>query len=150
MSQDLSHNLSHLVSFFCQVVELSITYDIFTDDSPEFDFPPVPSQAPPTSRSGAAGAHGSVGSYSSAGSDPSHKVCVVNNRSRHELVGTHVRCISKWCFAPQDTQTSVRVRGGNRKWAPGFHPDVTCLLLWTDGEAPSGITTLTVSSRYGL
>ena len=58
------------------MVELSISYDVFNDDSPEFEFPPVPHQTstPPSSKLGGAGAHGSVGSYSSANSDPAQKV----------------------------------------------------------------------------
>ena len=50
----------------------------------------------------------------------------------------------------RDGVTSLRIKGGSRKWSAGFYPELCCLLQWVDGEPPSPITSLSFSSSYGL
>ncbi|XP_040574021.2 syntaxin-binding protein 5 isoform X1 [Lepeophtheirus salmonis] len=44
----------------------------------------------------------------------------------------------------------LRVRQGQRKSGIGYHPELICLTPWVNGEPPSPINCITVSSAYGL
>ena len=43
-----------------------------------------------------------------------------------------------------------RLRIGAQKKAPGFHAELVCLTPWVNGEAPTQISCLELSSNYGL
>lgn len=49
-----------------------------------------------------------------------------------------------------DGETCVRVRSGSRKWSPGYHPELCCVLQWLHGEPPPPITSMSYSSKFGL
>ncbi len=50
----------------------------------------------------------------------------------------------------QENITSLKVKGGTRKWGPGYQPDLCCLLIWIDGEPPPLVSSICINSRYGL
>ncbi|ELU03639.1 hypothetical protein CAPTEDRAFT_91323 [Capitella teleta] len=106
------------------VLEISIVYEIYDElESPELEYPPAPPNKP--SLSSVSQQSGSLGSYSSSASDANTKVSVRPN-------------------------TSVRVKGGTRKWSAGYQPELCCILTWIDGDAPPPITNITLNSSYGL
>lgn len=103
-------------------LEVSIVYEIYDDlDSPDFECPP---KSTPSLSVISQHQSGSIGSYSSNTSD-SHSV-------------------------KMDTGTALAVKSGCRKYGPGYHSDLVCLLNWIDNEHPGVITNVSVNSSYGL
>ncbi|CAB4069147.1 STXBP5 [Lepeophtheirus salmonis] len=48
------------------------------------------------------------------------------------------------------SSSSIKLRQGQRKSGIGYHPELICLTPWVNGEPPSPINCITVSSAYGL
>ncbi|XP_052242226.1 syntaxin-binding protein 5-like isoform X2 [Dreissena polymorpha] len=128
-------------------LDVSIVYEVFDDlDSPDLDFP-KPSLA-------VMGQHqqsgGSMGSYSSNASDsgkqskPSLSLMAQQQKS-----GGSMGSYSSDC-ARSEPLTALKVRGGARKWSPGYQCDLVGLLTWNDNEHPGNITSICVNSNYGL
>uniref|UniRef100_A0A0L8GKI6 V-SNARE coiled-coil homology domain-containing protein n=1 Tax=Octopus bimaculoides TaxID=37653 RepID=A0A0L8GKI6_OCTBM len=46
--------------------------------------------------------------------------------------------------------TALKVKPSQRRWNPGFQPDIVCLLAWIDNEHPGNVTSICVNSSYGL
>ncbi|XP_017782470.1 PREDICTED: syntaxin-binding protein 5 isoform X5 [Nicrophorus vespilloides] len=49
-----------------------------------------------------------------------------------------------------DRKDILRVRAGNHKKPVGYQVQLVCITPWSNGEAPSNITSLTINSSYGL
>lgn len=64
---------------------------------------------------------GSLGSYSSSASD-----------------------------STKEYSTALKVKPSQRRWNPGFQPDIVCLLAWIDNEHPGNVTSICINSSYGL
>ncbi|GAB1606340.1 syntaxin-binding protein 5-like, partial [Argonauta hians] len=64
---------------------------------------------------------GSLGSYSSSASD-----------------------------STKEYSTALKVKPAQRRWNPGFQPDIVCLLAWIDNEHPGNVTSICINSSYGL
>ncbi|XP_013422005.1 syntaxin-binding protein 5 [Lingula anatina] len=110
-------------------LEISIVYEVFdeVEETPEFEFPPIRPSIGLTSQKS-----GSVGSYSSSASDTAKQYQHQQQQNQTELF------------------TSVKVKGGSRKFSAGYQPTLVCVLGSVEGEKPGNITSISVNSSYGL
>ncbi|XP_052807646.1 syntaxin-binding protein 5-like isoform X3 [Mya arenaria] len=127
-------------------LDVSIVYEVFDDlDSPELDYPkPSLGVASQHNHSGSMGSHSSNASDSAKQSKPSLSVL-----SQQQKSGGSMGSYSSDGTRPEQT-TALRVRPGSRKYPAGYHPDVVCLLTWTDNEHPGNVTSICTNSNYGL
>ncbi|XP_052807591.1 syntaxin-binding protein 5-like isoform X10 [Mya arenaria] len=127
-------------------LDVSIVYEVFDDlDSPELDYPkPSLGVASQHNHSGSMGSHSSNASDSAKQSKPSLSVL-----SQQQKSGGSMGSYSSDGTRPEQ-MTALRVRPGSRKYPAGYHPDVVCLLTWTDNEHPGNVTSICTNSNYGL
>ncbi|XP_052832428.1 syntaxin-binding protein 5 isoform X4 [Octopus bimaculoides] len=114
-------------------LEIQIIYEVYDDlDSPDYEY----------SRPFLGAVHqqqsGSLGSYSSSASDSTKYV----QEKKPPL---------SWSGAISlEYSTALKVKPSQRRWNPGFQPDIVCLLAWIDNEHPGNVTSICVNSSYGL
>ena len=71
------------------------------------------------------------------------KIIVMNSETQHERMYLNcIRCNYFFCFSSVKTRP-VRM-------PPGYQAELVIQLVWVDGEPPQQITSLAVSSAYGM